>query len=112
MAAGKYQMWEEFYAAKLEESESARIPGQSSRFQSDERSIFLGQPRSRALALVSPDLEEYVATNLKERASVLKERRKAREERATAETDKTLQAPGNRRHRGRNGGKGGAVDEK
>ena len=96
-------MWEEFYSAKLEEAKTARRPAGVSRFESDERSIFLGQPRSRALALVSPELEEYVALHLKERASVLKERRKAREERAAV--DGSESSPNHSRRRRGKGGK-------
>ena len=107
----KYQLWEEFFSTSpMYEPEPALAPAQSSRLQSDERWIFLGQSRPRALALVSPDLEEYVATNHEERASVLKERRKTQEERRTADADKTQQPTGDRHHRGC-GGKGAAAEE-
>ena len=44
----------------------------------------VGQERGRGRALVAPALESWVATKLAEDAAVLKERRKAREERALA----------------------------
>ncbi|CAK0845448.1 unnamed protein product, partial [Prorocentrum cordatum] len=73
----RYQLWEELYASSLREAEA----GQDAAPWLDERSIFLGQDRSRGSALVCPALESWVAEKLREESAILKERRKGREER-------------------------------
>ena len=74
-ASRRFQMWEEFYAAQLQQNEA---PGGG--LSMDERGAFLGHDSK--LALVAPSLTEYVAKQLAERTSVLKERRKAGEQQA------------------------------
>ena len=70
----------------------------------DERSLFLGQERGRGSAMVCPDLESWVATELQARSAVQKERRKAREERALAREAATLTAPPTGEGTGNSGG--------
>ena len=53
----------------------------------DERTIFLGADRSRGSSLICPALEAYVASRLHDESSVLKERRKGREERLLARSE-------------------------
>ncbi|CAK0809155.1 unnamed protein product, partial [Prorocentrum cordatum] len=67
----RYQLWEELYASSLREAEA----GQDAAPWLDERSIFLGQDRSRGSALVCPALESWVAEKLREESAILKERR-------------------------------------
>ena len=50
----------------------------------DERRLFLGSSRSKGAALVAPTLEEHVAGKLAQESSVLKEKRKGREEKRLA----------------------------
>ena len=78
--ARRYQMVEEMYSAALRDAEA----GSGSSDWLDERHIFLGHERSRGHALISPELERHVAGKLQEESSVLKERRKGREERQLA----------------------------
>ena len=49
---------------------------------SEERRLFMGLGRSKNAALVCPALKQYVADEVAKDAAVLKERRKAREERS------------------------------
>jgi len=72
----RYQLWEEVYSAALAEADA----GNGAEEWLDERRLFLGQPRARAHALICPELEKHVATQLAEESAVLKERRKGREE--------------------------------
>ena len=72
---------EEFYSASLRAAESG---DDTAGDWLDERRVFLGAPRAQGQALVSPELETHVASRLREEAEVLKERRKAREERHLA----------------------------
>ena len=64
------------YSAALAEADA----GNGAEEWLDERRLFLGQPRARAHALISPELEKHVASQLAEESAVLKERRKGREE--------------------------------
>ena len=75
--ARRFQLWEEVYAASLREAEA----GSEAAPWLDERQIFLGHERSRGHALVCPAFEVWVADRLKDESSILKERRKGREER-------------------------------
>ena len=77
--ARRYMLWEEVYREMLQ-TVQART-GTTQMLEQDERAIFMSAKSAHALALVSPKLEEFVAGELRDRASVLKERRKAREER-------------------------------
>ena len=74
--ARRYQLWEEVYSAALAEADA----GNGAEEWLDERRLFLGQPRARAHALISPELEKHVASQLAEESAVLKERREGREE--------------------------------
>ena len=78
-AARRFQLIEEIYSLSLSSADAGATSGNL-----DERSLFLGQARGRGAALVSPELEQWVATELQARSAVQKERRKAREERALA----------------------------
>ncbi len=75
IAARRYQLHEEFYSQALRVADG----GTSADAGLDERQLFLGQDRGRAL--VAPQLESWVAGKLQEEASVFKERRKGREKR-------------------------------
>lgn len=77
----RFQLWEEAYSASLRESETGAAGAGD---WLDERHLFLGGGRSRGHALVSPELEEWVADRLQKESAVLKERSKAREERVLA----------------------------
>ena len=63
-----------------------------------ERHLFLGGARPKGSALVAPELEKRVAAQLGKEASILKERRKGREER---ELVAAAFAPGGGKHRKR-----------
>ena len=78
MASRRFMLWEECYSSLLQESE---LGADGASFL-DERRLFLGSQRSRGKALVMPELEEYVSSKLEAESKILKERRKAREERA------------------------------
>ena len=78
--ARHFQLWEEYYSSALRAAEGGDEAGE----WLDERRVFLGAPRAKGQALVSPELESHVASRLREEAEVLKERRKAREERRLA----------------------------
>ena len=77
MVVRRLQLWEEIYSDALRRSEAAGGYGTDA----DERSIFLGLSLGLCSALVSPSLSEFVSSRLKEKSGMLKERRKAREER-------------------------------
>ena len=47
----------------------------------DDEHLFLGIGETRGLCMISPDLENYVATGMAKESSVLEERRKLRGER-------------------------------
>ncbi|CAK0800855.1 unnamed protein product, partial [Prorocentrum cordatum] len=106
----RYQLWEELYASSLREAEA----GQDAAPWLDERSIFLGQDRSRGSALVCPALESWVAETLREESAILKERRKGREERllergvdgGAASGEPSAGAKAKARGRGLQGGRG------
>ncbi len=55
----------------------------------EDEHIYLGTSETRGLMMISPTLSAYVADELHKEASVLKERRKVREERATARGEQT-----------------------
>jgi len=76
--ARRFQLWEQFYADRLANREGGGS------FEAEERLLFMGQGQSRALSLVSPKLREFMAKELSDKSAILKERRKAREERAMA----------------------------
>ena len=103
MLARRYQLWEQMYAGTLQEcvNNSSLLGAMAV----DEKSIFLGATRSNGAALVSPALEKYVASQLQERASVQKERRKAKEE-ATAAANGGGRPPRDKKKKGKGEGKG------
>ena len=74
----------------------------------DERHVFLCKPRARGSALAAPELESFVAKRLEEQSAVLKERRKAREERALVSLGRPSEQAEGDSARGRGGrGRGG-----
>ena len=75
----RLQMWEQMYSARLREAETKTSGVQT--LERDERALFLGSKAGQSLEMVCPLLEKYVASQLAERSGMLKERRKAREER-------------------------------
>jgi len=77
MVARRYQLWEEVHSEALRIAEM----GEGGADFAEERRLFLGLPRGRASALVMPALKDHIATEVAKEAAVLKERRKAREER-------------------------------
>ena len=79
LASRRYQYWEQHYQESLRAGEQGSSPGKA--WQASETGLFLGQEHSTAIALVCPALAEHVSSRLKDEASILKERRKAREER-------------------------------
>ena len=100
----RYQLWEAMCSTELAAAEMG--PGHEDWL--DERHVFLGKTRSRGSALVAPELESFVAERLEEQSAVLKERRKAREERALVRGGRpSEQAEGDAGRGGRRGGRGG-----
>ena len=73
-------MHEEKHRLKLLETE--RGAGKVGGLDADEATLFLGTSSARGSAAVSPTLLEFVSEQLKSEASIMKERRKAAEERA------------------------------
>ena len=65
----------------IEERQSERGPRGQAVTESDDAHLFIGVGGSRALTVVCPELREWIAEELRKESSVLKERRKAREER-------------------------------
>ena len=80
LVARRYQLYEEYYGHSLRQSDG----GTSAEIWMDERQLFLGWERGRGKALVCPELDSWAATKLQAESAVLKERRKAREERVLA----------------------------
>ena len=80
LIARRYQLWEEYYTEELKTSTIG--PG----FEDyvDERRLFLGNAKLRHASLVCPALKEWVGSKVEQDAKVLKERRKAREEKQLA----------------------------
>ncbi|CAK0899549.1 unnamed protein product, partial [Prorocentrum cordatum] len=76
----RYQLWEERYQERIR----ASTEGSVAAGLAAERHLFLGGDRAKGYALISPELERWVAKRMEEQAAVLKERRKGREERALA----------------------------
>ena len=68
---------EERYAEKLRTFTAGGV----SAGHASERHLFWGGVRPKGSALVAPELEKWVASQLAEEAAILKERRKGREER-------------------------------
>lgn len=81
LIARRYQMWEQFYGPKLRD----RTDASGSNIDRDERSLYLGQTRTTNSTVVAPDLEEWVSSQHKENATILKERRKVREDNDSAD---------------------------
>jgi hypothetical protein len=101
--ARRYQLWEHFYGDALKVADQRSSGHQA--LEGEERGIFLGQERSRALALICPSLELHVSEQLRNRASILKERRKAREERVLVAQPPIAGQPDGKNKKGR--GRGG-----
>ena len=80
--ARRFQLHEERYRIKLLEAERGGQKGGNA-MDADEASIFLGTTHgAKGSAAVCPQLMDHVANTMREEASVMKERRKAHEERA------------------------------
>lgn len=80
MVSRLLQFWEGVYSQQLR----SEAFGDATDLWLDERSLFLGQRKSRGHALMAPSLEAWVAEKLAEESAVLKERRKGREEQMLA----------------------------
>ena len=74
----RYQLHEEINSEALKLADA----GEGNYEWAEERRLFLGAPQSRASALVTPALKEHISAEVAKEAAIMKERRKAREERA------------------------------
>ena len=74
LALRRYQLIEEQYSRRLEESEL----GKDQVDRAFEHNLFLGSDRTSGRSLVSPKLQEWIAGKLRDEAAILKERRKGR----------------------------------
>ncbi|CAK0838664.1 unnamed protein product, partial [Prorocentrum cordatum] len=83
---------EEFYVEALRVAEAGDHGGQLG-----ERRLFLGNRCSNGLAIVSPALEQHVATELQEESAVLKGRRKGLRSEAAGASQSCPRRPGQRR---------------
>ena len=90
--ARRYQLWEEHYGELLK-TRSAGSAGPTS-VDMDERGLFAGRTFSAAHAWVCPALHSWIADRVRDKAAVLKERRKAREERTLAAGSRASDAAG------------------
>ena len=88
----RYQLWEQVYGDLLRESESRSTVTEFLRH--DEKALFMGSSFSRGLALVCPALEKHVSEALHDKSSLLKEQRKARQERMLVFEEKPEGAAG------------------
>ena len=77
MAIASLQLWEERYAVKLR----VATDGSTGAGHGSERHLFWSGSRPKGAALMAPTLERWMASRLAEEVSILKERRKGREER-------------------------------
>ena len=71
------QLWEQRHAEKLR----VATDGRTGAGHASERNLFFRGSRPKGAALVAPTLQRWVASQLVREASILKERRKEREER-------------------------------
>jgi len=76
----RLQLIEERYAKLLMEAEA----GKDHEDKEYEMALFMGASRPNGSALICPALTEFISGRLREEASILKERRKGREERQLA----------------------------
>eukprot|EP00973_Karenia_brevis_P056924 7918184-Karenia_brevis.AAC.1 len=67
----------------IEQKHAERLPGSSEDGDSGMH-LFLGTSNTRGGICVAPSLSEYIAEEAKKESAVLKEQRKAREERSLA----------------------------
>ena len=89
LAGRRYQLLEEKYARMLVE---ATAGGDGAHLDNDR--LFMGEERRHGRALVAPALESWVSQKLAEESAVLKERRKAMEERQLARSNEVAPAGG------------------
>eukprot|EP00959_Pyramimonas_sp_CCMP1952_P208266 4356664-Pyramimonas_sp.AAC.1 len=61
-----------------------RVLGRSKDELFDDQFLYMGTGETRGLLMVSPELQEHINSELHREASILKEKRKVREERALA----------------------------
>ena len=88
----RYQLIEEMYKEKLRTA--VQGPSGTTTIDDDEVSLFAGKASHAGIALVSPALASHIASKVAERSSVLKERRKGREERRLATLPTGPASPG------------------
>ena len=100
--ARRYQIHEEMYAQEMDRKQMGEIDW------AGERALLAGSSLNHYGCLVSPDLKEWIATEVSKKAAILKERRKAREERlfaqgapAAVQPTETSPAAGGKLRRGR-----------
>ena len=74
----RYQLIEELYSMEMDRAQAGDVDW------AGERRLFMGSTLGRHGCLVSPELREWLATEVSKTAAVMKERRKAREERLLA----------------------------
>ena len=79
--ARRYQLIEERYSKDLLAKESGGGKAEDLHY---ETTLFMGSDRAKGSALVSPKLEEWISSKLRDEAAIMKERRKGREERQLA----------------------------
>ena len=82
--------------------------GSSGIWQASERGIFLGEQHSKSLAIICPALQEHVAGKLRDSAALLKQRRKAKEER---DASRGGPLPGNEKNRKKKNNRQGKDDQ-
>ena len=105
LLARRFQLWEQFHSEELRVANAgAEADGN---LDIDECSAFMGRSGRRTGCMVAPSLSEHVAAVLRDRAAILKERRKAKEERE--ESRKAVDSAQRRRPR-RGRGRGSAAD--
>ena len=97
LAAREAQMVELRYRDRVMQKETASVD--------DDLHIYMGTGKTRGLLMISPELEEFVATELARETAARKERRKMREERALARPGPTTEASGSGGGGGGGGGK-------
>ena len=76
--ARRFQLWEQFHSEALWAAGAGAAA--DGNLDLDECRALMGRSGRRTACLVAPNLSEHIAQVLRDRVSILKERRKAREE--------------------------------